>query len=151
MHSLVPRRHIRVHVEPVEVELDDAEGSLLFASLQSAFPSCSGLYYRSGANGSTCRTAVKFDGQKFHAPQGDWENRDYYVTLGGRCSFPFGSYENASKQFERSVNMVQKMMGSVGYKKAKVDDYIIAASPPKTPPSPHERVDTIKDLLKTLA
>lgn len=81
---------------------------MLFATLQSAFPGCSGLYYFNDK--SHVKSAVKFDGQKFIPPSGDWQERDYYVQLGSRCSFPFGSYENASKQFEKSVNLVSKLM-----------------------------------------
>uniref|UniRef100_A0A914EHM9 TAR DNA-binding protein 43 N-terminal domain-containing protein n=1 Tax=Acrobeloides nanus TaxID=290746 RepID=A0A914EHM9_9BILA len=105
----VPRRHIRIKVEPVAVELDDIDGNLLFATLQAAFPGGVGLYYYGPQN---VKTTVRFDGQKLYPPIGDWEDRDYYVTLGGRHVFPFGSYENAAKQFERSVNLVEKMLGS---------------------------------------
>uniref|UniRef100_A0A158P5R5 TDP43_N domain-containing protein n=1 Tax=Angiostrongylus cantonensis TaxID=6313 RepID=A0A158P5R5_ANGCA len=71
------------------------------------------MYYRSDE--AECRSAVKFDGKRFLPPGGAWSDRRYYVTTGQRChafSQPFGSYENASKQFERSVTAVQKMLGS---------------------------------------
>uniref|UniRef100_A0A1I7XU86 TDP43_N domain-containing protein n=1 Tax=Heterorhabditis bacteriophora TaxID=37862 RepID=A0A1I7XU86_HETBA len=104
-------RSLRVFVEAVEVELDEDDG-LLWTSLQTAFPGCSGMYYRDRE--IDCRSSVKFDGKKFRPPGGAWNDRQYYVTLSQRChttSQPFGSYENASKQFERSVNAVQKMLG----------------------------------------
>ncbi|KAJ1348297.1 hypothetical protein KIN20_003566 [Parelaphostrongylus tenuis] len=105
-------RSLRVFVEAVDVELEDDDG-LLWTTLQAAFPGCSGMYYRSSE--ADCRSAVKFDGKRFLPPGGAWNDRRYYVTLGQRChafSQPFGSYENASKQFERSVTAVQKMLGS---------------------------------------
>ncbi|VDM56417.1 unnamed protein product [Angiostrongylus costaricensis] len=71
------------------------------------------MYYRS--RDVDCRNAVKFDGKRFLPPGGAWSDRRYYVTIGQRChsfSQPFGSYENASKQFERSVTAVQKLLGS---------------------------------------
>ncbi|CAJ0931773.1 unnamed protein product, partial [Mesorhabditis belari] len=100
-------RLLRVHVEPIEVEVDE-DGAIAWTSLQTAFPGCSGLYYK----GAECKGAVKFDGKKFLSPGGAWNDRNYYVSLGSRCHAPFGSYENASKQFERSVTAVQRMLGS---------------------------------------
>lgn len=75
----MPRRHIRIKVEPVAVELDDIDGNLLFANLQAAFPGGVGLYYYGPQN---VKTTVRFDGQKLFPPMGDWEDRDYFVTLG---------------------------------------------------------------------
>ncbi|VDP04606.1 unnamed protein product [Heligmosomoides polygyrus] len=103
---------MRVFVEAADVELDEDDG-LLWTSLQTAFPGCSGMYYRD--RDSDCRSAVKFDGKRFLPPGGAWNDRKYYVTLSQRCHAgmqAFGSYENASKQFERSVTAVQKMLGS---------------------------------------
>ncbi|KAK6053620.1 hypothetical protein COOONC_08875 [Cooperia oncophora] len=105
-------RSLRVFVEPADVELDDDDG-LLWTSLQTAFPGCSGMYYRD--RDADCRSTVKFDGKKFLPPGGSWNDRQYFVTLSQRCHAgmqAFGSYENASKQFERSVNAVQRMLGS---------------------------------------
>ncbi|KJH47441.1 hypothetical protein DICVIV_06472 [Dictyocaulus viviparus] len=102
-------RSLRVFVEAADIELDD-DGSLLWATLQTAFPGCSGMYYRDGD--VDCRTAVKFDGQRFFPPGGAWNDRRYYVTLSQSCHTSgrhFSTYENASKQFERSVAAVQKM------------------------------------------
>uniref|UniRef100_A0A914EKQ2 TAR DNA-binding protein 43 N-terminal domain-containing protein n=1 Tax=Acrobeloides nanus TaxID=290746 RepID=A0A914EKQ2_9BILA len=144
----VPRRHIRIKVEPVAVELDDIDGNLLFATLQAAFPGGVGLYYYGPQN---VKTTVRFDGQKLYPPIGDWEDRDYYVTLGGRHVFPFGSYENAAKQFERSVNLVEKMLGSFK-KPADVDNIRkISISPPSpTSASPNERMESIKQMVNSL-
>uniref|UniRef100_A0A914CNV3 TAR DNA-binding protein 43 N-terminal domain-containing protein n=1 Tax=Acrobeloides nanus TaxID=290746 RepID=A0A914CNV3_9BILA len=142
----VPRRHIRIKVEPVAVELDDIDGNLLFATLQAAFPGGVGLYYYGPQN---VKTTVRFDGQKLYPPIGDWEDRDYYVTLGGRHVFPFGSYENAAKQFERSVNLVEKMLGS--FKKPADVNYIRKISPPSpTSASPNERMESIKQMVNSL-
>uniref|UniRef100_A0A0N4XIB6 TDP43_N domain-containing protein n=1 Tax=Nippostrongylus brasiliensis TaxID=27835 RepID=A0A0N4XIB6_NIPBR len=105
-------RSLRVLVEPAEVELDEDNG-LLWTSLQTAFPGCSGMYYRDRE--ADCRSAVKFDGKKFLPPGGQWNDRQYYVTLSQRCHAglqTFGSYESATRQFERSVTAVQNMLGS---------------------------------------
>ncbi|EYB98058.1 hypothetical protein Y032_0134g1825 [Ancylostoma ceylanicum] len=105
-------RSLRVSVEPAEVELDEDDG-LLWTSLQTAFPGCSGMYYRE--RDSDCRSSVKFDGKKFLPPGGAWNDRDYYVTLSQRCHAglqSLGNYESATRQFERSVNAVQKLLGS---------------------------------------
>uniref|UniRef100_A0AC34R972 TAR DNA-binding protein 43 N-terminal domain-containing protein n=1 Tax=Panagrolaimus sp. JU765 TaxID=591449 RepID=A0AC34R972_9BILA len=134
------RRHIRVQVEPIDIELDDDNGNLLFATLQSAFPGCSGLFYHNEK--TKVKTAVKFDGQKFIPPLGDWKEREYYVQLGTRCAFPFGSYENASKQFERSVNLVSKLM--TGKKGVYMDEKINRTS------SPVDKIDNIKYMIQNL-
>jgi hypothetical protein len=135
------RRHLLVHMEPIEIELEDSDSSLLFANLQSAFPGCSGLYYQSEK--SRAKSSVKFDGQKFHAPNGDWEDRDYYVRLGGnRCHFPFGSYENASKQFENSVNLVSKLIGG---KRITYGEEIMNGRR-----SPVEKMDSIKQIIQSV-
>ncbi|CAJ0607006.1 unnamed protein product [Cylicocyclus nassatus] len=105
-------RSLRVSVEPAEVELDEDNG-LLWTSLQTAFPGCSGMYYRDV--NADCRCAVKFDGKKFVPPGGAWNDRQYYVTLSQRChagSQTLTNYESATKQFERSVIAVQKLFGS---------------------------------------
>ncbi|CAJ0566565.1 unnamed protein product, partial [Mesorhabditis spiculigera] len=108
MSSKIGAAHsLRIEVEAVDVELDE-DGSISHSSLQSAFPGCSGLYYK----GTDCRRAVRFDGKKFQPPGGAWNDRSYFVSLGARCHAPFGSYETASKQFERSVTAVQRMLGS---------------------------------------
>uniref|UniRef100_A0A914ZF90 TAR DNA-binding protein 43 N-terminal domain-containing protein n=1 Tax=Parascaris univalens TaxID=6257 RepID=A0A914ZF90_PARUN len=99
------RRVLRVYVEPVEVELDE-DGALLFSALQSAVPGASGLYF----NGE-CKSSVKFDGKRLLPPADGWKDRKYFAALGCRSDFPFGSYANASKQFERSVNAVQRLFG----------------------------------------
>ncbi|GMS84328.1 hypothetical protein PENTCL1PPCAC_6503 [Pristionchus entomophagus] len=109
MSSIVAKvRTVRVFVEPIEVELDE-DGGLQWSSLASAFPGCSNLYYKGEEN---LKTMVKFDGKKFVRGSGCWNDTTYYVTLGSRTmNYPFGSYENASKQFEKSVNAVQQMLG----------------------------------------
>ncbi|VDK42596.1 unnamed protein product [Anisakis simplex] len=99
------RRVITVYVEPIEIELDD-DGNLLFSALQSAVPGASGLYFR-----GECKSSVKFDGKKLIAPADGWKDRKYFANLGCRSDFPFGSYANASRQFERSVNAVQRLFG----------------------------------------
>jgi predicted RNase H-like nuclease (RuvC/YqgF family) len=138
----VMRRRLLVQVEPIEIELEDSDGSLLFANLQSAFPGCSSLYYQTEK--SKTKSAVKFDGSKFHAPNGDWEDREYYVTLGGRsCHFPFGSYENASKQFEKSVNLVSKLMG--GKRPMTYGEEILSGRR-----SPVEKIDSIKQIIQSV-
>ncbi|PAV81991.1 hypothetical protein WR25_00628 [Diploscapter pachys] len=70
---------------------------------------CSGLYYKD--QDSKC--AVRFDGKKFTAPSGDWAKRTYYAAPGQRCLAPnhLGSYETATKQFEKSVLAVKQMLG----------------------------------------
>lgn len=40
---------------------------------------CSGMYYRE--MGDTCKKSVRFDGKRFLAPGGAWNDRDYFVTL----------------------------------------------------------------------
>ena len=137
-------RNLRIFVEPVDVELDDDEG-LQWTALQTAFPGispfflpqnlflgCSGMYYRE--RDSTCKSSVKFDGKKFRAPGGVWNDREYFVTLSQRChatQAPFGSYENASKQFEKSVNAVQAMLAStMGGRRMRIGSTVLPPSPP---------------------
>ncbi|MFH4975561.1 hypothetical protein AB6A40_002270 [Gnathostoma spinigerum] len=103
------KRTLRIYVQPVDVELED-DDSLLITALQSALPGASGLYY-----GNECKTVVKFDGKKLLPPADGWKERQYFVTLGCRSfDYPFGSYASASKQFERSVNAVQRMLARTG-------------------------------------
>ncbi|KAF1766476.1 hypothetical protein GCK72_006433 [Caenorhabditis remanei] len=112
-------KSLRIGVEPVEVELDEDAG-ILWTSLQTAFPGCSGMYYRE--RGDLCKKSVRFDGKKFMAPGGAWNDREYYVTLSQRCHAATGnpgntaSYSDATKQFEKSVQAVQKMMLASGMK-----------------------------------
>ncbi|VDN52368.1 unnamed protein product [Dracunculus medinensis] len=102
--------------EPVEVELDD-DGALLISALQSALPGASGLYFN-----ENCKSSVKFDGKKLIPPAGGWKDRKYFATLGCRSfDYPFGTYANASKQFERSVNAVQRLFGNIRKKKIGVE------------------------------
>ncbi|KIH52316.1 hypothetical protein ANCDUO_17583 [Ancylostoma duodenale] len=71
------------------------------------------MYYRE--RDSDCRSSVKFDGKRFMPPGGAWNDRQYYVTLSQRCHAglqSLGNYESATRQFERSVNAVQKLLGS---------------------------------------
>ncbi|UMM17129.1 hypothetical protein L5515_013832 [Caenorhabditis briggsae] len=112
-------KSLRIGVEPVEVEFDEDAG-ILWTSLQTAFPGCSGMYYRE--TGDPCKKSVRFDGKKFMAPGGAWNDREYYVTLSQRCHAATGnpghtaSYSEATKQFEKSVQAVQKMMMVSGMK-----------------------------------
>jgi chromosome segregation ATPase len=139
----VMRRHLLINVEPIEIELEDSDGSLLFANLQSAFPGCSNLYYQSEK--TKAKSSVKFDGSKFHAPNGDWEDRNYYVSLGGKsCHFPFGSYENASKQFERSVNLVSKLMGGAKHTVTYGEEILNGRK------SPIEKMDSLKQIIQNV-
>ncbi|KAK5974587.1 hypothetical protein GCK32_003618 [Trichostrongylus colubriformis] len=139
-------RSLRVYVEPAEIELDDDDG-LLWTSLQTAFPGCSGMYYRD--HNADCRSAVKFDGKKFLPPAGSWNDRKYYVTLSQRCHAgmqAFGSYENASKQFERSVSAVQKMLQSTSFElphRAKKRSVEAALRSEKEPRAEVEMVDPL--------
>ncbi|EGT55653.1 hypothetical protein CAEBREN_26251 [Caenorhabditis brenneri] len=112
-------KSLRIGVEHVEVELDEDAG-ILWTSLQTAFPGCSGMYYRE--IGDSCKKSVRFDGKKFMAPGGAWNDREYFVTLSQRCHAAAGnpghtaSYSEATKQFEKSVQAVQKMMMASGMK-----------------------------------
>nr|CAD2161468.1 unnamed protein product [Meloidogyne enterolobii] len=116
--NILPLSSIKLGVETVEVELEQNDGSLLLSTIQSAFPNSIGIYYR--PKGKECRTMLKFDGRRFMPPSGGWKSGiEYFVEMGGvsrHSTFPFGSYENASKQFERSVNLVQKMMNGCSIK-----------------------------------
>ncbi|VDN04485.1 unnamed protein product [Thelazia callipaeda] len=99
---------LRVHVQPVDIELDQ-ESSILITTLQAALPGAVGLYYYD----SDCKACVAFDGKKFLVPNGGWKERTYYAILGCRpFDYPFGSYANAAKQFECSVNTVQRLLAS---------------------------------------
>ncbi|CAD6192485.1 unnamed protein product [Caenorhabditis auriculariae] len=110
-------RRLRIQVEPVDVELDEDDG-ILWTSLQTAFPGCSGMFYRE--KDADCKSAVRFDGKKFQAPGGAWNDRDYFVTLSQRCHASMNglsgqnvsNYELATKQFERSVHAVQRMLAT---------------------------------------
>uniref|UniRef100_A0A8R1ETT1 TDP43_N domain-containing protein n=1 Tax=Caenorhabditis japonica TaxID=281687 RepID=A0A8R1ETT1_CAEJA len=113
-------KSLRIGVEAVDVELDEEDHGILWTSLQTAFPGCSGMYYRE--LGDTCKKSVRFDGKKFIAPGGAWNDRQYFVTLSQRCHAASGnsgatsSYSDATKQFEKSVQAVQKMMLASGMK-----------------------------------
>ncbi|VDO33241.1 unnamed protein product [Onchocerca flexuosa] len=104
----VVRLMLRIYVEPVEVELDQ-EGAILITTLQSALPGAFGLYFYE----NDCRASLRFDGNKLLPPGDGWKNRKYYASLGCRSfDYPFGSYANATKQFERSVNSVQRLLAN---------------------------------------
>ncbi|CAI4226407.1 unnamed protein product [Auanema sp. JU1783] len=103
-------RSIRLCVEPVEVELDEDDG-IKWTSLQTAFPGCSGMYFRDREK--DCRSSVKFDGEKFKPPGGAWNDREYFVHLSQRChSSNMSSYESATKTFEKNVQVVQQLISA---------------------------------------
>ncbi|KAL3082923.1 hypothetical protein niasHS_010725 [Heterodera schachtii] len=125
--NFLPLQNVRLSVEPAEVALESVDGPLLLSSVQSAFPLSTGVYYRSKTKESgDCRVMLKFDGRRFFPPIGGWNGAgEYFVELGGarHNPFPFGSYEQAAKQFERSVNLVQQMMnGANGTAAGKAED-----------------------------
>ncbi|CAI5440829.1 unnamed protein product [Caenorhabditis angaria] len=117
-------KNLRIGVESVDVEIDDDSG-ILWTSLQTAFPGCSGMYYyQDRTQPNPVKKSVKFDGSKFRAPSGTtWQDFDFYVTLSQRCHSAGGgahqngqTYSEATKQFEKSVQAVQKMMVASGMK-----------------------------------
>ncbi|CAD5217990.1 unnamed protein product [Bursaphelenchus xylophilus] len=117
--------YIRLEVEPCDLELTDNQ-VLPLTSLQSAFPGAVGVSYKTlkGA-----KRALRFDGVAFHPPAEGWQETDaFQVQLSGKSSFPFDSYENASKQFEKAVTTVQKLMDQ------NYNDMTYIAPP--SPPSP---------------
>lgn len=70
---------VRVEVEPCELELSN-DRLLPLATLQAAFPGCTGLSYKA-EDGS--KRALSFDGQAFHPPQQGWEQvKQFTVGLG---------------------------------------------------------------------
>ncbi|KAL3994714.1 hypothetical protein ACH3XW_22840 [Acanthocheilonema viteae] len=102
------RLTLRIYVEPIKIELDQ-EGAILITTLQSALPGAFGLYFYDG----DCRSSLRFDGKKFLPPGDGWKDQKYYALLGCRpFDYPFGSYANAAKQFERSVNTVQRLLAN---------------------------------------
>ncbi|CAD5212915.1 unnamed protein product [Bursaphelenchus okinawaensis] len=130
--------YIRVEVEPCDLELS-ANQLLPLTSLQSAFPGAVGISYKTLKG---VKRALRFDGISFHAPEDGWQEADEYtVQLSGKNSFPFDSYENASKQFERAVNMVQKLIEQ-GYGDMS---YLAPSSPPSPgSASPRERLKAFR-------
>uniref|UniRef100_A0A183CKV1 TDP43_N domain-containing protein n=1 Tax=Globodera pallida TaxID=36090 RepID=A0A183CKV1_GLOPA len=126
IENLLPRSSVRFNVEPVEVALESVDGSVLLSALQAAFPLLTGIYFRTKAKGSgDCRVMLKFDGRRFFPPGGGWNGAsEYFVELGGprHNPFPFGSYEQAAKQFERSVNLVHQMMNGMNGVAGKRED-----------------------------
>uniref|UniRef100_A0A915PCQ8 TAR DNA-binding protein 43 N-terminal domain-containing protein n=1 Tax=Setaria digitata TaxID=48799 RepID=A0A915PCQ8_9BILA len=102
------RRALRIYVEPIEVELDQ-DDAVLITTLQSALPGAFGLYFYNEDSKATLR----FDGKKLLPPGDGWKDRKYYASLGCRSfDYPFGSYANATKQFERSVNSIQRLLAN---------------------------------------
>uniref|UniRef100_A0A1I7TVB6 TDP43_N domain-containing protein n=1 Tax=Caenorhabditis tropicalis TaxID=1561998 RepID=A0A1I7TVB6_9PELO len=155
-------KSLRIGVESVEVELDEDSG-ILWTSLQTAFPGCSGMYYRE--NGDSCKKSVRFDGKKFIAPGGAWNDREYFVTLSQRCHSATGnpghtaSYSEATKQFEKSVQAVQKMMMASGMKidmshltkkrqHTSSRDTVSTTSSSTVTPDPIQAIDERSKLLK---
>lgn len=72
------RRVVRIHVEPIEVELDD-DGAILITALQSALPGASGIYFK---DIDDCKASVRFDGKKLLPPGDGWKDRKYFASLG---------------------------------------------------------------------
>ncbi|CEF59732.1 Hypothetical protein SRAE_X000147700 [Strongyloides ratti] len=109
----ITRQVLQIHVEPIEIELNDVDEEVLLPTLRTAFPHCCGLYYYDFKTNK--KNIVKFDGKKFLPPKGDWLTQKIYANLsGGRVYNEINSnYENATKTFERSVYAVQKMFESL--------------------------------------
>uniref|UniRef100_A0A0N4Z078 TDP43_N domain-containing protein n=1 Tax=Parastrongyloides trichosuri TaxID=131310 RepID=A0A0N4Z078_PARTI len=108
----ISRRVLQIHVEPIEIELNDVDDEILLPTLRTAFPHCTGLYYHDYK--TNAKNIVKFDGKKFLPPKGDWLSQTIYANLsGGKMLYEVNNnYENATKTFERSVYAVQKMFES---------------------------------------
>lgn len=71
------RLTLRIHVEPIEVELDQ-DSAILITTLQSALPGAFGLYFYD----NDCKSSLKFDGKRFLPPGDGWKDRKYYASLG---------------------------------------------------------------------
>ncbi|KAI6194042.1 hypothetical protein M3Y96_01083000 [Aphelenchoides besseyi] len=124
---------IKVFVESRELEVKSNTDPILLTSLQSAFPGAIQLSLRDSKTNT--KRVLPFDGKAFHPPSDGWTtSEEYEVTLGGRNSFPFDSYENASKQLEQTVRTIQSLMAqNEGYITNELNNVQL------TPPSPRER------------
>lgn len=147
---------LRIEVEPVNVELDQ-DGGILWTALQTAFPGCSGLYYKEDDN----KNSVQFDGKKFLAPGGSWAQNRFYVTLSQRCHSAqnTGTYSEATKQFEKNVQAVQRLFASAQMKisdphtrlkRRETPDRPISTSPTHISDPIHERSEQLKSSGKPL-
>jgi len=157
--TLKTRHTTLLGVEPVAVELD-RDGSLLFSSLQAAFPGASALYrYQSASDASSNveskrsqqrKMYVKFDGRRFHLPSTNGTNgpynsdnsSEYFVQL-NVCpnAARTDRFSHASKQFERSVQLVQHMMDSIGDSPTQASSPSITTQPTKLSPLEHQFAD----------
>jgi hypothetical protein len=70
---------INLRVESSSIELKSPQQAISLATLQSVYPSASGLAYQL-KDGSKC--SIQFDGKSFIAPKDGWADVDYYVIMG---------------------------------------------------------------------
>ncbi|KAI6196603.1 hypothetical protein M3Y94_01129100 [Aphelenchoides besseyi] len=134
---------IKVFVESQELEVQSNTKPILLTSLQSAFPGAIQLSFRDSTTNT--KRVLPFDGKAFHPPTDGWTtSEEYEVTLGGRNSFPFDSYENASKQLEQTVRTIQSLMAqNEGYIMNELNNVQL------TPPSPRERRGSFRSRVAT--
>ncbi|CEF62649.1 Immunoglobulin E-set domain-containing protein [Strongyloides ratti] len=118
-----PKGWIRIQMEPIDVPLE-ADGSILFSIIQSSIPGAHSLYYKE--NG--VQKALKYDSTNGRVckPYQGWDSNPIFVNIAHGCR-PYGkkvdAYTVATERFEKSVELVQKMLaGSYGKKSKGLDN-----------------------------
>uniref|UniRef100_A0A0K0EZR6 AMPK1_CBM domain-containing protein n=1 Tax=Strongyloides venezuelensis TaxID=75913 RepID=A0A0K0EZR6_STRVS len=109
-----PKGWLRIQMEPIDIPLEGDE-SILFSIVQSSIPGAHGLYYKE--NG--IQKALKYDSSsgRIHKPSQGWDSFPIYVNIAHGCR-PYGkkadAYTTATERFEKSVELVQKMLAASG-------------------------------------
>uniref|UniRef100_A0AAF5CQ76 5'-AMP-activated protein kinase subunit beta-1 n=1 Tax=Strongyloides stercoralis TaxID=6248 RepID=A0AAF5CQ76_STRER len=123
-----PKGWVRIQMEPIDVPLE-GDGSILFSSIQSSIPGAHSLYYKE--NG--IQKALKFDSSngRICKPFQGWDSLPIFVNIAHGCQ-PYGkkvdSYTAAVEKFEKSVELVQKMIaGTYGKKSKGLDSLTVGA------------------------
>uniref|UniRef100_A0A0N4Z7C3 AMPK1_CBM domain-containing protein n=1 Tax=Parastrongyloides trichosuri TaxID=131310 RepID=A0A0N4Z7C3_PARTI len=105
---------VRIQMEPIDIPIDGDE-TLLFSVIQSSIPGAHSLYYKE--NG--VQKALKYDScnGKIYKPSQGWESTPIFVNIAHGCR-PYGkkadSYVAATERFEKTVELVQKMISASG-------------------------------------
>ncbi|VDK85683.1 unnamed protein product [Litomosoides sigmodontis] len=102
----------RIELEPVDVPLQE-DDSVLLSAVQSVIPGAHGLYYKE----ENCKKALKYNGATgciSKGPQG-WNSKPIFVELAHGCqhsnSISAGQYCSATERFEKTVHLIQRMLG----------------------------------------
>jgi hypothetical protein len=106
--------YAKLLLEPVNLPLE-TDSSLLLSAVQSSIPGAHGIYYRD-ENGSRIGLRYNAANGRISPPPFGWSDQPVYVHISHGCgqhrASNISTYETATQQFSKSVEMVHKMLAA---------------------------------------